>query len=345
MEENNEEIKKKKIYNKYNTIKKIESLEDLLSLLRNKTNYLYGDDEAMINMVTRLSEGKDAENKEVITLPTAITIPLKLIQYQKNGYLSPEPRTKAQMKLEEDEYALLTDAYNTAKATYDRAYSSAIERIKTAEKEVKKEVPYKQSICKMICDLLPRELTQELQLIEGAVDDIGTSGFMLTFGFMSHDPKLMLSKIKAVLEKSAPTSGESNATKKEKWLNEMHHFKQYDKEHTNSYVLRFNELIKKGETIFGTQAAMFLQYQTEPFLAKKLIEGLKDGTLLKIYDEESLRNGKDEFWIKTIIEAKKLIEKKMQQSTYAKSIRVDYQSKSAFQAQQSGTALVPSLAT
>lgn len=28
---------------------------------------------------------------------------------------------------------------------------------------------------------------------------------------------------------------------------------------------------------------------------------LKEGTLLKIYDEEALRNGKDELWIKTII--------------------------------------------
>ena len=88
--------------------------------------------------------------------------------------------------------------------------------------------------------------------------------------------------MKAVLEKSAPTSGESNATKKEKWLNDMHHFKQFEKEHTNSYVLRFNELMKRGESIFGTTADIFLQYQSEPFLAKRLLsKGSKTALSLK----------------------------------------------------------------
>ena len=329
------ESKPKYHHGKYNNNKRIETLEDLCHLLRNKTNQLYGDDQLMITMVTRLIEGKDAVETATITLPAAVIIPLKLIQYQKQGYISPD-RTKAQVKIEEDEYQQLSDTYNASKAVYDQAYSTAIEKIKTHEKDQTKHTPYKQSICAMICDLLPKELKQELQLLEGAVDSHNTDGFLTAFGFLSHDPKLLLSKVKAVLDKSAPTSGESNASRKEKWLNDMHHFQQFEREHTNSYVLRFNELMKRGESIFGTKEAIFLQYQSEPFLAKRLIEGLKDGTLLKIYDEESLRNGKDELWIKTIAEAKKLIEKKMQQVTYAKSIRVDYQQKSAFQAQQGG---------
>ncbi len=73
-------------------------------------------------MVTRLIEGKDALDTSTIALPAAVHIPLKLIQYQKQGYISPEPRSKAHMKIEEDEYKELPDTYNTAKATYDRAY-------------------------------------------------------------------------------------------------------------------------------------------------------------------------------------------------------------------------------
>ena len=76
--EERDEANNKHRYNKY-TNKKVETLEDLCSLLRNKTNHLYGDDEAMINMVTRLIEGKDAVNKDVIPLPAAINIPLRLI--------------------------------------------------------------------------------------------------------------------------------------------------------------------------------------------------------------------------------------------------------------------------
>jgi len=57
------------------------------------------------------------------------------------------------MKIEEDEYKDLSDTYNTAKAAYDRAYSTAIEKIKAFKKESIKHIPYKQSICKMICDL------------------------------------------------------------------------------------------------------------------------------------------------------------------------------------------------
>ncbi len=43
-------------------------------------------------------------------------------------------------------------------------------------------------------------------LSEGAVDNTGTDGFLKTFGFLSHDPKLLLSKVKAVLDKSSLTS-------------------------------------------------------------------------------------------------------------------------------------------
>ena len=71
-------------------------------------------------MVTRLIEGKDALDISNISLPAAVIIPLRLIQYHKHGYIwvSPEPRSKAQIKLEEDEYKELSDTYNTAKAAY-----------------------------------------------------------------------------------------------------------------------------------------------------------------------------------------------------------------------------------
>ena len=49
--------KAKHHFKHFNRDKKVESLEDLCNLLRNKTNQLYGDDEAMIKMVTRLIEG------------------------------------------------------------------------------------------------------------------------------------------------------------------------------------------------------------------------------------------------------------------------------------------------
>ena len=39
------------------------------------------------------------------------------------------------------------------------------------------------------------------------------------------------------------------------------------------YVQRFNELIKRGELIFGSAANLFLQYQKEPYLAKKTNRG------------------------------------------------------------------------
>ena len=95
------------------------------------------------------------------------------------------------MKVEEDEYRDLSDTYNAAKAQYDRAYATAQEKIKQFEKESIKQIPYKQSIAKMICDLIPRDLMQELQLLDGAVDNIGTDGFLTAFGFLSHDPKLL----------------------------------------------------------------------------------------------------------------------------------------------------------
>jgi hypothetical protein len=50
MEEKEEANKAKPKYNKYNNNnKRIETLEDLCHLLRNKTNQLYGDDELMIS--------------------------------------------------------------------------------------------------------------------------------------------------------------------------------------------------------------------------------------------------------------------------------------------------------
>ena len=44
----------------------------------------------MIKMVTPLIEGKDVYDTSIIALPTAVHIPLKLITYQKQGYLAPD---------------------------------------------------------------------------------------------------------------------------------------------------------------------------------------------------------------------------------------------------------------
>ena len=73
MEEKDVEKSKPKYHHKYNNNnKRIENLEDLCHLLRNKTNQLYGDDQLMITMVTRLIEGKDAVDISKITLPAAV---------------------------------------------------------------------------------------------------------------------------------------------------------------------------------------------------------------------------------------------------------------------------------
>jgi hypothetical protein len=75
MEEKDVEKSKPKYHHKYNNNnKRIETLEDLCHLLRNKTNQLYGDDQLMITMVTRLIEGKDAVDISTITLPAAVIL-------------------------------------------------------------------------------------------------------------------------------------------------------------------------------------------------------------------------------------------------------------------------------
>ena len=53
-----------------------------------------------------------------------------------------------------------------------------MEKLKVKEKTKEKELPYKQSICKILCDIIPKELGEELKLVEGATDEVGADVFL-----------------------------------------------------------------------------------------------------------------------------------------------------------------------